>query len=852
MASIRQCATCGAVLPEGAPNGQCPQCLVQLGLAAGSSELFPAEGEPGGPLIRYFGDYELLEEIARGGMGVVYKARQISLNRIVALKMILAGHFAGKESMARFRKEAEAAASLKHPNIVAIHEIGEHDGQPYFSMDYIQGHNLADLVRDNPLSAKRAAECVQTMARAIHYAHSRGVLHRDLKPANVILDLEGQPHLTDFELAKRMVGTRSTASDLSSEMITDAVERVPTNIEDDLTLTGQILGSPGYMSPEQASGQRGAIGPPGDIYSLGAILYHLLTGRAPFAGDSLTETLRQVADNEPVSPRLLNPSVPRDLDTICLKCLEKTPSRRYATAQDLSEELGRFLRDEPIQARPLSKVARSWRWCRRKPLLSGMAASVALLVLIVAIGSPVAVFRINRQRERADAEAIHARESEQQAQVNLLQAETNLWSSYLSQAQARRWSGRPGRRFESLEVLKKAAAMRPSVELRNEAIACLALRDIRLVEEWEIPAKFTYDQFDSTCERLAWSDPSGTVHVQRVEDGRELLALSGFVPPNIAPGFSPDGRLLLVGNITSDGEKASQTQTYFKAFDLTTGQLVFGKGVSWANNWHINSDSRFLVVGHWLPASGKASIGVYELRTGAELQAFDVHTQPYSLSLHPRGEILAVGFLDGQIELWDWRKKERLRSLKCPAGVFNVDWHPVGRWLAAGCGNGHVYVWDVEREQIAVDTTGHQGAVTAVRFSHGGDLMASWSWDGTMRLWNPFTGQQALTMEGGVFASTFSQDDRRIACLTGVNRFGLLEVSPAREFRQWHFQAAVRPEPGISIEVRMGDGWFPPTMNWCGFGMEPRAASWPRFRVRLPQRASILLATVCSSPAEMA
>jgi hypothetical protein len=358
-----------------------------------------------------FGDYELIEEMARGGMGVVYKARQLSLNRLVAVKMILAGQFASHQVAQRFKSEAIAAAVLHHPNIVAVHEVGVHQGQHFFSMDFVEGQNLAQLVGNRPLPAHAAARYVKLIAEAIRYAHQQGILHRDLKPSNVLIDAAtDQPRLTDFGLAKRLDG------------------------ESSITLTGQVLGSPNFMPPEQASGNRGKVGRHSDVYGLGAILFYTLTARAPFQGATLETTIHEVLNAEPLSPRTLNPSVRRDLETICLKCLEKEPSRRYQTAMELADELERFLKDEPIQALPVGRGERAWRWCRRKPALAGSLAAILVLALLVAIGSPIAVYRINQQRQRAEGEATRAEANLYGADMVLAQQALDFHN--LGQAQA--------------------------------------------------------------------------------------------------------------------------------------------------------------------------------------------------------------------------------------------------------------------------------------------------------------------------------------------------------------------------------------------------------------------------------
>jgi TolB-like protein/Tfp pilus assembly protein PilF len=353
----RVCPKCGARIFTDAPRGFCSVCLFKTGLSGFVEE----NGET--PPVRipmHFGDYELQGEIGRGGQGVVYRARQKSLNRTVALKIIVLGHWATARHLKRFRLEAEAAASLNHPSIVPIHEIGERDGCCYFSMNLIEGGQLDEVVRREAISIRRAAELIAKLARTVHYAHEHGILHRDIKPGNVLLDTEGQPHLTDFGLA-RLVETEST-----------------------VTRTTEVLGTPSYMAPEQASGNDVALTSATDIYSLGAVLYHLLTGCPPFAGGTTYETVRLVLETEPRQPRLLNPKVNRDLSTICLKCLLKDPQRRYDSALALAEDLERWLKHEPILARRTGLFARGKKWVRRKPAI---AAVITLsLALIATVG----------------------------------------------------------------------------------------------------------------------------------------------------------------------------------------------------------------------------------------------------------------------------------------------------------------------------------------------------------------------------------------------------------------------------------------------------------------------------------
>jgi WD40 repeat protein/predicted Ser/Thr protein kinase len=675
--------------------------------------------EPSLGSARRFGDYELLEEIARGGMGAVFRARQISLKRLVAVKVLLAAEFSNDTSRKRFRREAEAAASLNHPNIVSIYEVNEHEGQPYFSMELIEGRSLAELTREKPVSARQAAQWLKIIAEAVHYAHLRGVLHRDLKPSNVLVDKAEAPHVTDFGLAKLVAPGA------------------------DLTLTGQVLGTPSYMSPEQADPKRGEAAAASDLYSLGATLYHALTARPPFMAETLTQTLRLALEREPASPRLLNPTVPRDLETICIKCLDKDPRCRYATAQELADELGRFLSGEPIHARPLATAARLARWCRRKPALAVSFGSVAALLLAVVVGFPLAFFRINQARKLAEG-------------ANA-QTQQQLYAALLEQARATVRSGELGQRVRALEALRRAAAITNTPELRRETMAAAALADLRFKGDINTGSDVSFVQLDPTFERMAVARGPGPVEI-RSTSSRHLLAT---LPASTNHGafdlkWSFDGQFLGVNRSRDPGTGLAETEVWnvthrqrvLRLHETSYGCLAFHP-----------KQSRALV------AIGQKQLALWDLERSAEIGRFDLAGVPMHLQFSPDGERFAALYRSGtgwRVSVYDAQSASLRSSAFFDYPVRSFDWHPHGQRLALTDARGDVHVVDAGTGDIR--TLGqHKLKGLGATFTPDGDFLFSGALDEEVICWDLRLMQRAFTASLSSSRMQFRADGKECA-----------------------------------------------------------------------------------------
>ncbi|MBI5774700.1 MAG: protein kinase [Verrucomicrobia bacterium] len=705
MAATSQCTECGAELPPDSAATQCVQCQPKSAKKTPVPEtttvLDKNSPKPAPPAAangiknRHFGDYELLDELAEGGMGVVHRARQVSLNRLVALKMIRWGQFATEADVKRFRHEAEAASHLEHPNIVPIYEVGEHAGQHYFSMRLIEGGSLSDRLAEVAKDRRRAMKLLATVARAVHYAHQRGILHRDLKPANILLDAQGQPHITDFGLAKRVKD--------------DA----------DMTHAGVIMGTPNYMSPEQAAGESGPLTTATDIYSLGAILYVLLTGRVPFESESPMTTLQMVLQNEPEPPLDLNPSAGRDLSTICLKCLEKEPARRYGSAESLAEDLERWLRHEPIYARPTSVLERGAKWARRHPAGAGLitvsvAAAIALVVL------------------------------DQENKQSLMLARDRAMQS------------------ERLAKQQRVLAERSADESRHHLLRLNVGNGVRLLDDGDSAGALLWF-IEALKLEGGDHDREESFRIRIGSVLQECPRLVGFSPPSGAIHFaatSTDGRRALL-----------VSREKFRLLNLADAATVFSSPKHehpFKDGGALSPDGRRAAL-----ITADNAVEIFDAETGTAIGPALPHSAPvHFLVFSPDGRRIATcsaaeaRSTPGVVQIWNLADGTRIRvSITHTARVMHAAFSPDGTWLATASADKTARVWNVATGQPGTPPLRHGDVVNAIEFSPDGTRVVTASSDRTARIWDAATGELTvppLEQNGAVLHAAFSPDGRWI------------------------------------------------------------------------------------------
>ena len=742
---LRQCSVCRRALEAstasepvlggpGAAKGEAPGPELMRRLKAGTAALALFRGVGAvsvaalRPLPRVPG-YEILGELGWGGMGVVYRARQVGLNRVVALKMILGGAFATGKSLDRFRAEALAVARLPHPNIVQIFEAGEADGLPYFSQEYVEGGTLAAHLDGTPLAPRRAAELCDLLARAVQFAHERGVVHRDLKPANVLLTAAGAPKIADFGLAKCLND--------------DAAIGLPT------TESGLAIGTPRYMAPEQltasASGSKPAIGAACDVYALGAILYELLTGRPLYTGDTPLDVMARVLHEDPRPPRACRPGVPRDLETICLKCLAKEPSRRYATAGDLAEDLHRFQVGEPIQARPPSVLYRSDRFVRQHKTLVGAALGIALALAAGLAATGLAALSEARQRRVADASA-------RQAEVARQAAVREAYQARLAAALAALGDHNVREAADQLEAVPKGQRgweWRYAAARLDDSLAV-----VRDAGRFLVPCP-AGERFASITEQgvCLW-DATG---------GRWSARLTSDVADDLNAVTMPAGGLLLAAEYRSG-------PVCVLGEDGRVRQRLTLPGKIHMHAWAFDPAGTHLACA-WLKDGNLKAFAQFELATGRQIAQFGpVGEEIRGIAFSRDGRHLVTGSDDSLVRLWDTGGGASVRTFAGHTGLINaVAFSPEGRVVLSASVDQTFRQWDVASGKVLDERFGHVGPVNAVAYSPDGRWIASGGADGTIRYWEAAGGPAVAVLHGHtapVFRLAFSPDGRRLASVS--------------------------------------------------------------------------------------